>query len=113
MTTIFITIAILFLVLISKLRYDSKQHYKWFLNLKPGDKVYVQIFSQNCECLKEAIITSTPVGSYVEANIIDVDKCKSCALLNSKETEESEPTCWYQVSRFYKHNVVKYERPND
>lgn len=112
MIIIVIASVVLLLLLIFKLKYDSNQHTKWFLTLKPGDKIFVQIYSKNCECLKEAIVTDTPDGKYINAKIIDLEKCMSCSKINAID-DNNNNTCWYNVTRFYKYNVVKIEEKNN
>lgn len=111
MIIIAVITVIVLLLFISKLKYESSQHTDWFSNLKPGDKIFVQIYSNDCECLKEAIVINSAIGNYIDAKIVDLEKCISCSKINAID-ENNNNTCWYNVTRFYKYNVVKIEEKN-
>lgn len=84
--------------------YKSQKHYKWFMSLRPGDKIIVSIYSRFCECTREATVTKASDGKYIEAKV-DAD-CSNCAEFNSKD-EKGEITCWYHVTKFDKNSVGK------
>lgn len=100
-----IVIAIILILL--KIVLSKTKKYNWLRSLKPGDVVLVRVYSKMCECLKEATVTKSLENNFLEAKIIDHKKCEQCAILNSKETENGAVTCWYNVNRFHKNNVVK------
>ena len=90
--------------LLFKVVYDSDKRYKWFMSLKPGDKIRVWVFSQYCECTREAEVTKVPDGREIEAKILE--DCKECSLAN-RRNKNGEETCWYNVTRFKKTDVGK------
>lgn len=92
------------LAFLFKIVYDSHRKEKWFNSLKPGDNIVVWIYSEYCECIRDAVVTKPSDGKYIEAQIIDIEKCKNCAEFNSKNKEGKE-TCWYNVSKFSKKDV--------
>lgn len=97
-------IVIAAIALLLKIVYDSQKKHRWFMNLKPGDEVSVWIYSEYCECARNAVVTKPSDGKYIEAQIIDIEKCKNCSEFNSKNKEGKE-TCWYNVSKFAKKDV--------
>lgn len=98
---IFASFAMLF-----KIVYDAQRKHNWFMNLKKGDKINVWLYSQYCECPREAVVTKESDGKFIEAMIIYLDDCESCADLNSKN-KEGVITCWNKVTLFAKHDVGK------
>lgn len=100
-----IVIAIILILL--KIVLSKTKKYNWLRSLKPGDVVLVRVYSKMCECLKEATVTKSLENNHLEAKIIDHKKCEDCAAINSKETKLSNITCWYNVTKFHKNNVVK------
>jgi hypothetical protein len=93
---------------IFKLAYDQNAHFKWFHSLKEGDRILVRIYSENCECAREATVVSEPHGKFLEAKIDDniLSRCKECAELNSKNNK-GQLTCWNQMILFDLHNCTK------
>ena len=81
---------------------------KWFSNLKPGDKVLVRIFSDSCECMREATVINVPEDAHIEAKVDDIDKCLDCAKIKAlTKSGMNESSCWSHVTLFHKKNVSK------
>jgi len=99
-------ILILGFALLFKVVYDSDKRYKWFMKLKPGDKILVKIYSFHCDCGKEATVTKESDGKYIGAEVVDIERCKGCAEINSRN-KAGEITCWYNVTMFKKGDVGK------
>jgi len=83
---------------------DAHKKEKWFNSLKPGDNIVVWIYSEYCECMRDAVITKSSNGKFIEAEIIDIEKCKTCSEFHSKDKSGKE-TCWYNVQSFTKKDV--------
>jgi hypothetical protein len=81
---------------------ELDKHYKWFNSLKPGDLILVMIFSESCECYKEAMVIEEPVGKFVEARM-STDETEKCILCH-----KANDTCLYQVTQFHR-NTVKQQ----
>lgn len=94
------------LALLGKIVIDAQRKEKWFRKLKPGDHINVWIYSNYCECIREAIVTKPAVGKYIGAKIIDLNICKDCSEINSKDKNNVE-TCWYKVEEFDKKDIGK------
>jgi len=90
-TSLFIICIILF-NLIKK----SEDKKNWFYNLKPNDKILVQIFSYSCECYVEAIVISPAKGKYIKAEIINKN-CNECDCVKK--------SCWKDVTEFEKYKT--------
>jgi hypothetical protein len=87
---------------IIKWTYELDKHYKWFNLLKPGDTILVTIFSENCDCKKEAMVIEEPVGKYVEAQLStdEKSKCKSC--------DKANDSCFYDnITSFHRNTINK------
>jgi len=95
--------------LLFKITYESQKKYNWFNKLKPEDKILVRIFSENCECAQEAIVSKESDGKFIMAKLLDDKKCKNCAELNGKN-KNGQNTCWYNVTMFTKEDVGKIEK---
>ena len=81
---------------------------KWFSNLKPGDKILVRIFSDSCECKREATVINVPKNSHIEAKIDNIDNCLDCAKIKAlTKSGMNESSCWSHVTEFHKSNVFK------
>lgn len=66
---------------------------KWFTNLKPGDKILVQIFSEDCECFVKATVIESAKNGYVNAEVSkDAKLCKKLS-------------CWSNVTTFRKSSI--------
>ena len=96
-------------LLLFKIVFTSQKQHSWFNNLKPNDKVVVRIFSENCECLNEAIVKSESDGFFITAELVDKKKCEDCAELKGKNSK-GENTCWYKVVMFNKDNVYDNDK---
>jgi len=108
MTDIIISIlSLLCLAYIFWSAYKKDKHYKWFNNLKPGDKVLVTIYSDNCECQKESMIVSEPFNKYVEAYLsTDIKRtCRYCYKTNGMKNR----SCKYDITLFHRNSVNKLE----
>jgi hypothetical protein len=83
---------------------------KWFYNLKPGDKILVKIYSNYCDCYREATVTKSSDNKLISAKMDDVvyNKCKECALFKSKN-DKGEVTCYYDMTKFTKQDVSEIE----
>jgi len=90
--------------LLLKIVYDSNKKEKWFMNLKPGDKIVVGIYSNYCECFRDAEVTKISDGKFIKAKI--TENCKNCAEAKSKNKYGDE-TCFYHVTLFAKNNTFK------
>ena len=101
---LYVILAIGFLI-IAKIAYDQDKQFKWFHSLKEGDRILVRIYSEYCECAREATVVGEPHGKYLEAKIDDdaMIKCKECAEINSKNNK-GQLTCWNQITHFDLHN---------
>jgi hypothetical protein len=66
--TLLIIISLL-IIFCGKILYDSQKKYNWFKNLKPNDKILVSIFSENCDCKKESIVMTKPIGKFVKCKM--------------------------------------------
>ncbi len=101
-----ITAIIIYYSIKFTIRLDN--HYKWFSNLKAGDRVKVRIYSINCDCSAKATIITTPVLKHVQAKLDtdDTNRCKDCALINGI-TPTGENTCWYNIEYFDRSNITK------
>ena len=88
--------------------YESDRHLKWFNSLKEGDHILVRIYSNYCECAREAVVTKPTDGKYITAEILPdvITTCEECALVNSL-SDKKTPTCWYNVTMFKKGDVTK------
>lgn len=102
---ILIAIVIYFSVKIIK---EEDRHYRWFSELKPGDKVRVRIYSLNCDCQAKATVTEKPYLKTVEVKLDDQDynRCKGCALINGI-TPKGVQTCWYNVNTIKRGDIAK------
>ena len=75
----------LFMIVNRHLKKDS-----WFKSLKPGDKLLVQIFAEDCECFVEATVTESAKNDYINADVSkDAELCKKLS-------------CWSNVTQFRK-----------
>lgn len=83
-------------------RYDK--HYKWFMALKVGDKVLVRIYSQYCECAREATVVAPVKDKYIEV-VLSEEVKQSC--IDCSNTNGANGSCWYQVTQFKKGDVAK------
>jgi len=81
--------------------YQKNKHYKWFSKLKQGDKVLVNIYSDNCDCYKEAMIISPPDRKFVEA-YMSTDVKHSC-----KKCINADSSCKYDVTMFKYYTIKK------
>ena len=90
--------------LMFKIVYDSDKKRKWFLSLKPGDKIKVWIFSQYCECTRDAEVVKSSDGKYLEAKILE--DCSFCSAAKSKN-KKGEETCWNKVTYFKQEDCGK------
>ena len=105
LTILFVCAILIFVIYKSVLNSFFKT--TWFSNLKPGDKILVVIFSEFCECKREATVIKVPEGSYIEASIDDISECLKCAKIKSITSGMNETSCWYNVTQFHKRNVAK------
>jgi len=107
MITLWIIISLL-IIICGKIVYDSQKKYNWFKNLKLNDKILVDIFSENCNCKKESIVTAKPIGKFVKCEMLPetLINCEKCANLNSLN-DKNELTCWYKITIFNKNNIYK------
>jgi hypothetical protein len=101
-----IVAVIIYYSIIHVIKQDN--HYKWFSNLKPGDRVKVKIYSVNCDCSANATVTNTPVLKNIEAKLDDdeYNRCKGCSLINSTNSK-GEETCWYYLNTFNRGDITK------
>ena len=101
-------LALIILGFIFKIVYQSDKHYRWFNNLKPGDRVSVRVFSINCDCISKATITSKPFGKCIKAKLDKNDylDCETCAEINGVDDKKNS-TCWYHITTFNKGNIAK------
>ena len=76
---------------IFKAVWELDKHYKWFSELKPGDIIIVEIFSNECECQGKAKVLKEPYGKYVEAEMFPETKkmCEHCEKANNSCSCES------------------------
>ena len=104
--SLFVCAILIFVIYKSILNRFSKTN--WFSNLKQGDKILVRIFSDSCECLKEATVVNSPTNSYIEAKVDDVNKCLDCAKIKAlTKSGMNESSCWSHITLFHKKNVFK------
>lgn len=96
--------AIAIVALMLKIVHDKNKTY-WIMKLKPDDKISVTIYSQYCECERDAKFTKiSDDGICIEATIME--DCKSCSEARSKDKDGKE-TCWYKISSFKKNDIHK------
>lgn len=86
-----------FIIILFGINYKSKKYRKWLWNLKPGDNILVYIYSNYCECTREATVITGFNGEHIEAKI--KPDCSKCAELMSKN-DKGKITCWYEVTKF-------------
>lgn len=75
--TILVIVILILFALMFRIVNKMDSHYKWFNNLKPGDMILVTIYSNSCECHKEAMVISEPKRKYVEAQM-STDVIRTC-----------------------------------
>ena len=98
------SIIVLFFIMLFYHAFKHDMYVKWFKSLKPGDEVSVTIYSENCNCSRNATVTrSVDEDNLIEAKMDEqtLSKCKNCAIT------KGEDTCWHQVTMFAKEDVDK------
>lgn len=108
MILLYILLAIGFIT-IGILAYQSDKQRNWFNSLKPGDQVYVLIYSKYCECARAATVTVASDGKYIQCTMSEQvsNDCKACAAVNGKDSKGNN-TCWNHVTYFTRKEVTKY-----
>jgi TPP-dependent indolepyruvate ferredoxin oxidoreductase alpha subunit len=96
-------------VMLFKIVYDAQRKHNWFMKLKPGDKIKVWLYSQYCECTREAIVSKESDGKFIEAMIINPEECEACAEMNSKN-KDGVITCWNKVTLFKKSDIGEIKK---
>lgn len=103
------SIIVLFFIMLFYYAFKHDMHVKWFKSLKPSDEVSVTIYSEYCNCSRNATVTkSIDEDNLIEAKMDEqtLAKCKNCANFKSIN-DKGEITCWYQVTKFTKEDVYK------
>lgn len=97
----------LFILLVYTNNRNEKR--KWFKKLKIGDKVLVNIYSENCDCEATATVLNNSVGESISAVIDDESykRCEQCSLINGTINNSIDNTCWYKVNSFHINKVNK------
>lgn len=104
--TILYALIFLGFVILSKFVYDSVKKNRLFKKLKVGDKILVWIYSDFCECTKEAIVTKEYDGEFISAKIENPEKFEECVSCHSIN-ESGNPTCGFSAQLFRKNDICK------